>query len=497
MLGLCQQKHQMAWTITTSEKATSPDIGDGKSACRVPAIFVSTAMDSDWLPQGFIKELLELIAEYFCRFEFCGGAGSRKSGYLDGAYDKAQFGNPVGLCVITDTSSSTSASGGGRGGGGGRKTVLVVADIDNCRIRRVDLSDGGSVSTWVGTGQTTGVLQGRCRVSVTGGEAGTGTGAGAVATLCYPFSVCPDPIRPGCVYIGDYSSIRHCDGDTVSLVAGGTALGFADGAADQAKFYHIRGLLPTSNGETLYVADDKSYKIRAVNLKSRLVCTVCGQGPWTGISLHQVFGLCFDRSPPSSLTGNNKTPESAIFVTTTGAVRRCDIATGMVSRCSACLSHAASCPVIRHSSLGSCGVAVVAVWWSGTLTEIALVSDDEARTPFPPYGDYWQPYGLVSTATGYLIVADTMSRHLRAIQISTGVVKTIPYEMELGSPHALALDETTSDDRTGTVVVYVSDVSTNQIRSVSLPMWITSRYINQQRRGRATKQQQQQHVHSS
>ncbi len=63
------------------------------------------------------------------------GTESGEGGYADGAYDVAKFNGPIGLCLSLDGE------------------VLMCADQDNNRIRRIDLSNS-LVSTYVGSGQT-------------------------------------------------------------------------------------------------------------------------------------------------------------------------------------------------------------------------------------------------------------------------------------------------------------------------------------------------------
>ncbi len=217
--------------------------------------------------------------------------GVESSGFADGLYDVAKFDGLTGLCLSLDGET------------------LMCADQSNHRIRRIALSDG-LVSTYVGSGQ--GALRNGQRLE---------------SSLHYPLSVCADPLKPNCYFIGDLSSIRYCDGETVSLIAGGKP-GYKEGVGGDAMMYHVYSLLCTSDAQTLYFSDGSNYRLRCVDIKKQAVTTVCGDGTngcRDGVGLNAPGGavrhICFDRSP-------NTKPESAIFIASFHGVRRFDIATG-------------------------------------------------------------------------------------------------------------------------------------------------------------------------
>ncbi len=191
--------------------------------------------------------------------------------------------------------------------------VLICADQDNHRIRCIDLNDG-LVSTYVGSGETA-LLNGR-RLET---------------NLRSPYAACPDPIKPNCCFIGDVSSIRYCDGETVSLIAGRTSEGYKDGVGGDVMLWFVYGLLCTRDGQTLYFSDGGNNRLRCVDLKTRTVTTVCGDGKndrRDGVGVNASFSspsqICFDRSPTTK-------PESVIFIASSSEVRRFDIATGTCS----------------------------------------------------------------------------------------------------------------------------------------------------------------------
>ncbi len=79
----------------------------------------------------------------------------------------------------------------------------MCADQNNQKIRRIDLCHG-LVSTFIGS--ASGDFK---------------NGARLESSLCDPLSLYADSLKPNCYFIGDMSSIRYCEGETVSLIAGG------------------------------------------------------------------------------------------------------------------------------------------------------------------------------------------------------------------------------------------------------------------------------------
>ncbi len=186
----------------------------------------------------------------------------------------------------------------------------MCADQNNHRIRRIDLSDG-LVSTYVGSGLDD-----------------FRNGARLETDLNSPYSVCAHPFKPNCFFISDLSSIRCCDGEVVSLIAGGETIGYKDGVGGDAMMNCVYGLLCTSDAQTLYFSDCGNKRLRCVELKTRTVKTICGDGRSDrrdGVGLNASLGsiheICFDRSPTTKT-------ESVIFIASGDGVRRFDIATG-------------------------------------------------------------------------------------------------------------------------------------------------------------------------
>ncbi len=139
-------------------------------------------------------------------------------------------------------------------------------------------------------------------------------------------SICLDPINPGCYYVGDLTSIRYCTPDTVELIAGAEAAGFADGAGAAVRFNYVFGLVATSDGKKLYAADHLNHRIRSIDTTTRTVTTIAGtrtSGAVDGLppfaTLSFPSKLCFDRS------------RTALFITSISDIRRFEFGTGRLS----------------------------------------------------------------------------------------------------------------------------------------------------------------------
>ncbi len=194
------------------------------------------------------------------------------------------------------------------------KSLIFVEEGSN-RIRTYRFSDG-RVSTLLGTGAK-----------------GFENGDSKSAAFQFPYSLCADPLKRNNLYIGDYTSIRYWDSatDQVTLIAGDEKGGFVDGVGSNARFCQIAGLLCHPNGKTLFVCDSENHRIRKVDLTSRTVTTIAGDGKHDGrdgsgmnCSIFAPQQLGFDRSA-------NVTSNSVLFITSFLAIRRFDISTGILT----------------------------------------------------------------------------------------------------------------------------------------------------------------------
>jgi sugar lactone lactonase YvrE len=161
-----------------------------------------------------------------------------------------------GTAAFADNTTGTSASFNGPAGICIDSTGnLYVADVNNCRVRRINAVSPNAVTTIAG--------------SVIGTSAdGTGTTAG----FSFPYGICID--SNGVLYVVDSNNnkIRRiigtgADAGLVTTIAGSQTISgeFADGQGVAAKFNYPTGLCVDSSNN-LYVADTNNNKIRKLIL---------------------------------------------------------------------------------------------------------------------------------------------------------------------------------------------------------------------------------------
>ena len=208
-------------------------------------------------------------------------AGSGTSGHTNGAAAGAQFSSPIGLAV----------SG----------TMLYVADYSNNRIRAIDLaSANNTVSTIAG--------------SSTPGHA---DGAGTTARFLQPAGLA---VSGTTLYVADYSNnrIRAIDlaspNKTVSTIAGSGSRGHANGVGTAAQFNRPVGI--AVSGNTIYVADGDNHRIRAIDIATKTVRDIAGDG--TSGSTNGIGTAAQFANP----TGIIAVSENTLYVATQGSLIR-------------------------------------------------------------------------------------------------------------------------------------------------------------------------------
>ncbi len=159
---------------------------------------------------------------------------TRSGGFADGPGAQAQFNRPAGLSI--------DAAGN-----------LYVADMANCRVRRIANDGQWTVSTLAGS------------------SIGDQDGPGAAAQFDYPTALVAD--SHGQVWVldsfnGKVKLIAADAAHTVTTIAGGlpedaNLQGYADGSGDVAQFRPQNGLVIRPDG-TLLVADSSNDRIRLV-----------------------------------------------------------------------------------------------------------------------------------------------------------------------------------------------------------------------------------------
>ena len=207
-------------------------------------------------------------------------AGSGTPGHTNGAAAGAQFNSPIALAI----------SG----------TMLYVADYSNNRIRAIDLA-ANTVSTIAGSGTP-----------------GYADGPGTAARFLQPAGLA---VSGDTLYVADTSNnrIRAIDlasaTKTVSTIAGRGTLGHANGVGIAAQFNRPVGI--AVSGGTLYVADGDNHRIRAINIATKTVRDIAGDG--TSGSTNGIGTAARFANP----TGIIAVSENTLYVATQGSrIRR-------------------------------------------------------------------------------------------------------------------------------------------------------------------------------
>lgn len=135
--------------------------------------------------------------------------------------------------------------------------------------------------------------------------------------LRFPEKLCVDPKRK-LLFIADSGHNRivvsTLDGKLVNVIGTGK-IGSADGSYERAEFHHPRGL--ALDGNNLYVADTQNQRLRKVDLDSRTVSTISGDGELTEILAPPDFGDAKGarlNSPWDLIVANNK-----LYITMAGS----------------------------------------------------------------------------------------------------------------------------------------------------------------------------------
>jgi sugar lactone lactonase YvrE len=146
---------------------------------------------------------------------------------------------------------------------------LLICDIGNHRIRRLDLNTG-TISTYAGTGE---------HGAITDGAPLAGTPFNG------PRALTTDPAGNLYVVLREGNAVYRIDAGTdpsvqrVHHIAGTGEQGYSGdgGPARVAKLSGPKGIAYAPDG-SLYIADTESHTIRRIDLKSGLIQTVAGTG---------------------------------------------------------------------------------------------------------------------------------------------------------------------------------------------------------------------------
>jgi hypothetical protein len=99
----------------------------------------------------------------------------------------------------------------------------------------------------------------------------------------------------------------------VLSIAGSSRTGYSDATGAEAYFNSLGGVVCTSDGSRLYACDTENHRIRSIDVSSRAVCTVAGDGRITEIDDEPLWGSI---ASPTDLVFDVTTsiPDSVLYV---------------------------------------------------------------------------------------------------------------------------------------------------------------------------------------
>ncbi|EOD20530.1 hypothetical protein EMIHUDRAFT_65371, partial [Emiliania huxleyi CCMP1516] len=290
--------HAGAWYVATKDSLLHVS-----AAGRVRRVAALPASDEGYSAAASPDGSAVFVADYsnhkIRRVEVATGevttlAGSGEFGDADGVGDAAEFYSPTGIAISPDG-------------------ALFVTDLDNDKIRRVEVATG-AVTTLAG-----------------GGGAGDADGMGDAAQFYHPYGVAISP-DGGALFVTHFHNhkLRRVEVATgaVTTLAGGGTMGSADGVGDAAQFYNPSGIAISPDGGALFVADYGNHKIRRVEVATGEVTTLAGSG-----ADGDADGVG-DAAQFSYPNGISISPDgSALFVADyeNHKIRRVEVATGAVT----------------------------------------------------------------------------------------------------------------------------------------------------------------------
>ena len=189
-------------------------------------------------------------------------------------------------------------------------TNLFVAERSNHTIRKIVIATG-VVTTLAGTADS----------------AGSADGTGAVARFNGPYGITTDGTN---LYVTDTfnSTIRKvviATAEVTTLAGSATLTGFADGAGAAARFDNPYAL--TTDGTSIFVADSMNHTIRKIVIATGVVSTLAGTATESGSVNGTGASARFDR--PYGITSDG----TSLFVADQGnhLIRKVSIASGAVT----------------------------------------------------------------------------------------------------------------------------------------------------------------------
>jgi hypothetical protein len=400
----------------------------------------------DWVPGLALRGNTLLVADYGnnrIRLVAADGtvstlSGSGTAGYIDGAPSSAQFSAPSGLAL--DWSGNA-----------------WIADKANQRIRKLAFSNllcddgnpctvdscGGSTCTFTPLPTNSACSDGSaCTVNDACNASGKCTG---IATVCSDGNPCTsdtcNPVTGACAFPPSdgpcvdndvCTTGEHCVGgackaniDTMVTIAGSNASGYVDGAGKDARFNAAFGLALTKNGGA-YVAEANGNRIRLVG-KDGVTTTAAGSG-----TAGYIDGAA------STAQFNNPT---RLLLDDNGTLYIADAVNSRIRKL--------------------VGQTVSTVAGSGTAGFL-----DGA----PTSAQFNNPFGMVLTANGTLLIADSGNHRIRTINTADGTVGTLAGSGTSGSTDGALASATFNSPRglcqSSSGIVYVVDTLAHTIRRI-------------------------------
>ena len=306
--------------------------------------------------------------------------------------------------------------------------------------------------------------------------------------------LCLPPYANGLVGFANNSHTSGLAGSVVRTLAGGGAAGgsFGDslGTGTSARFHRPAGVVVSSDGGQLFVADYSNHKIKIVNTATRAVTNLCGSrvagsayGSAASAQFNSPFPLALRSDATTLYVGDYIGNVIRTVVVATGAVATLagSGSAGSVDGAAALASFAgpagfallndATLYVSDHQGHKLRKVAIS----TGAVTTVAGVGGAGARDGAALTATFNQPMGLALSLSGAtLYVADSSSHKVRSVAVgSTGAVSTVA-----GSGAALSVDGIGGAASFnaplglslshGASILYVSETSGYRVRAIEL-----------------------------
>ncbi|CAN5373978.1 hypothetical protein BH09MYX1_BH09MYX1_03600 [soil metagenome] len=387
-------------------------------------------------------------------------AGQPKSGSADGIGNAAQFNSPSGLAYlagrvyVTDTGNRTlrridvatqkvvtvagavSQSGTTNGLNGAARfgapagitvanpQLFFIADVGNNTVRRVDLDLAGTnfaVTTYAGAGTP-----------------GNADGPVGLAKFSAPVDVV---YAGGTVFVADWNNnlLRATDGVSTTTVAGTGEYASNDGIGIAAGLSRPTGL--TTDGKTVWIADQYNSAIRAIDIATKKVTTIAGKASAFGTKSGALSDATF--ASPIALAVDEK-DEIYVLEQFGSAVRTISLEGKTITSIAGKpgvpgsadgVADAAQFNFAAGFALDGNGHVLVADTYSYAIRELSLTGTHAVTTPYGTLTESGRKDGIGSAArfaepdavviaSGKIYVADAANNAIRQIDPVTHAVST-------------------------------------------------------------------------